>query len=84
MWQKAEEYLPNPSPQGPHPTNFETQLNKQTRNQIQFFPQGPHPTKFKSQTRKQSQFLKHKIELQFKLNPNLTFESKYRTLKIVS
>ena len=33
--------VPSPSPQGPHPTNFETQLNKQTRNQIQFFPRVP-------------------------------------------
>ena len=43
--------VPNPPPrvptlpflQGPHPTNFETQLNTQTRNQLQFFPPGSPP-----------------------------------------
>ena len=44
-----------PSPQGPHPTNSETQIQFQTRNQIQIQPQGPHPTKFESQTWKQTQ-----------------------------
>ena len=57
---------PNPSSQGPHPTNFETQLNSIRKLETNFNSthQGPHPTKFKYQTRKQTQKLQFKFQIE--------------------